>query len=115
MGFLQAYLFFSAVAGFAAAFFSALIAILEFYNWSPYYDHYPRYKIIVTEYTHYNAIKTIIKDWNNVIFAGKIIPLIFVLPYFIFYSIIFPIMAGLCLIPIAYLYIFRIREDKVEE
>jgi hypothetical protein len=53
MGFLQVYLFFSAVIGFAAAFFSALIAILEFYNWSPYYDHYPRYKIIVNEYTRF--------------------------------------------------------------
>lgn len=115
MDFLQAYLFFSAIAGFAAAFFSASAAILEFYTWSPYYDHYPRYKIIITEYNHYNAIKAIIKDWDSVVFAGKIIPLILALPYFIFYSIVFPIMACICLIPVAYLYIFRVREDKVEK
>jgi hypothetical protein len=115
MGFLQAYLFFSAIAGFAIAFFSALMATLEFYNWNSYYIYYPRYKIIIIEYINHNAIKTIIKDWNNVIFAGKIIPVILVLPYFIFYSVVFPIMIGVCLIPAAYLYIFRVREDKVEK
>ena len=110
IGLLYSYLLASAVMGFVMALIAALVSVdrmksacsrmlNKYYFKELYFD----FNVI----DHINSLK--------IMFISKVPLWLFVSVYFISFSIFYPILVGVCLIPSLYLYIFRIREDKVEE
>jgi hypothetical protein len=110
MGLLYSYLFGSAVMGFAIALVAALISVDRMKST---YNRMPNEYYFKEFYFDFNLINYI--NSLKIIFISKVPLWLFVSVYFISFSIFYPILVGICLIPSLYLYIFRIREDKVEE
>lgn len=110
IGLLYSYLLASVVMGFAMALLAAMHSvdrIKSIYNKMPNEYYFKKFYFDFNLINHINNLK--------IIFIGKIPLWLFVLVYFISFSIFYPIWVGICLIPSLYLYIFRIREDKVEK